>query len=94
MFKANHPSRFRMPAARAILALGAIAALGALDAAHVATAQGAWCADYSGRGGSNCGFYTLEQCRATVSGVGGTCSPSPYVTRSDVPLRRKVRRRD
>ena len=33
-----------------------------------------WCADYSIKGGAtNCGFSTLEQCRATVSGIGGMC---------------------
>jgi hypothetical protein len=35
-----------------------------------------WCAQYGGRGGgggTNCGFFTLEQCRATVSGIGGFC---------------------
>jgi len=26
-----------------------------------------------GFGATNCGFLTIEQCRATVSGVGGTC---------------------
>ena len=32
-----------------------------------------WCAVYGGRGGggTNCGFLTIEQCRATVSGIGG-----------------------
>ena len=32
-----------------------------------------WCAQYSGRSGgaTNCGFFTIEQCRATVSGIGG-----------------------
>jgi hypothetical protein len=42
-----------------------------------------WCADYGGwRGGgaSNCGFLTLEQCRATISGIGGTCRPNPFYT--------------
>ena len=34
-----------------------------------------WCAQYSGEdgGGRNCGFSTLEQCMATVSGIGGDC---------------------
>ena len=34
-----------------------------------------WCAQYSGSGGggTNCGFTTIEQCRATVSGIGGFC---------------------
>jgi hypothetical protein len=25
-------------------------------------------------GGKNCGFYSLKQCAATVSGVGGFCA--------------------
>jgi hypothetical protein len=40
-----------------------------------------WCADYGGGdrgGGVNCGFVTLEQCRATVSGAGGYCVPNPF----------------
>jgi hypothetical protein len=37
-------------------------------------ADGTWCAHYgTGFGGMNCGFYSFEQCRATVSGVGGFC---------------------
>ena len=35
-----------------------------------------WCAEYSGEdggGGRNCGFSTLAQCMATVSGMGGGC---------------------
>src|SRR5690349_1408046 len=42
---------------------------------------GGWCADLNmgGHGGArNCGFATLQQCLATVSGIGGSCSPSPY----------------
>jgi hypothetical protein len=27
---------------------------------------------------TNCGFLTLEQCRASVSGVGGFCVPNPF----------------
>ena len=38
-----------------------------------------WCAQYSERtgGGTNCGFVTLRQCQATISGVGGICQPNP-----------------
>jgi hypothetical protein len=42
-----------------------------------------WCAEYSGGmggGGTNCGFVTLEQCRATVSGIGGFCVPNQFYT--------------
>jgi hypothetical protein len=38
-----------------------------------------WCADYSaGNGGcgTNCGFLTIEQFKATVSGMGGVCVPN------------------
>jgi Protein of unknown function (DUF3551) len=41
-----------------------------------------WCAEYSdgegGLGGTNCGFLTLQQCRATVSGIGGFCVPNQF----------------
>ena len=43
--------------------------------------DGGWCAylNFGGHGGvRNCGFATLQQCLATVRGVGGNCSPSPY----------------
>ena len=36
-----------------------------------------WCAYYDAWAYS-CGFTTLQQCRATVSGVGGACRPNPY----------------
>jgi hypothetical protein len=60
------------------LAVGALAlaAVGFADAGQAARADGAWCAEQGGRGGySNCGYATFAQCRAAVSGVGGTCRP-------------------
>jgi hypothetical protein len=44
-----------------------------------------WCAVYGGRGGgngTNCGFVTLEQCRATISGAGGSCELNQFYTGS------------
>jgi hypothetical protein len=43
-------------------------------------AAGSWCAVYSGRkgGSENCTFSSANQCRATVSGVGGWCRPNPF----------------
>ncbi|MGE5164409.1 MAG: DUF3551 domain-containing protein [Sphingobacteriales bacterium] len=38
-----------------------------------------WCAINSVGGGTNCGFVTIEQCRASVSGVGGFCEPKQIV---------------
>lgn len=32
----------------------------------------------SGLAATNCGFLTLEQCRVTVSGIGGFCVPNQF----------------
>jgi tetratricopeptide (TPR) repeat protein len=52
-----------------------------------AAKEPAWCAEYR-NGGNNCGFYTYEQCMATVSGIGGFCNRSPYAA-PDKPAARK-----
>jgi hypothetical protein len=47
-----------------------------------------WCAEYAGgnRGGStSCYFVTYEQCRASVSGVGGFCRQNAFF--DDRPVR-------
>jgi hypothetical protein len=55
-----------------------------------ARAEGSWCAHYStGLEGMNCGFYSFEQCRATVSGVGGFCQANTSAAREP---RRRYRR--
>ena len=41
-----------------------------------------WCA-VERTGGTNCGFTTIEQCRATVSGIGGFCQPNSFYTGPD-----------
>ena len=41
-----------------------------------------WCA-VERNGGTNCGFTTIEQCRATVSGIGGFCQPNSFYTGPD-----------
>jgi len=40
-----------------------------------------WCAVYASFGGGgveSCYYVTLEQCRATISGLGGFCKESPW----------------
>jgi hypothetical protein len=52
-----------------------------------------WCAQY-GRdgGGRNCGFSTLEQCNAAISGNGGYCEVNAmYRPTMDVTPRRQRR---
>jgi hypothetical protein len=53
-----------------------------------------WCAQYSGTegGGGNCGFVTMDQCRATVSGVGGFCYANPMYAPAGAAGPRRVRR--
>ena len=56
-----------------------------------------WCAVYgSGMGGSsNCGFVTIEQCRATVHGMGGFCVVNQFYTGPAArPAKRARRHRD
>ena len=39
-----------------------------------------WCANYGTPGGTNVGSVTIEQCRATISGMGGFCEPNQFYT--------------
>lgn len=78
------------------LAAGAVLAgslIGTTGPAHADPYK--WCAVYGGRGGggSNCGFLTIEQCRATVSGIGGFCEPNRFYTGPDSTPSRRVRKR-
>jgi hypothetical protein len=44
-----------------------------------------WCAYLSGGWGVDCSYYTFEQCREFISGVGGYCGANPYVTFIEEP---------
>ena len=52
-----------------------------------------WCANYGGdaSGSSNCGFLTLEQCRATVSGIGGFCAHNQFYNPRSGSARQRTR---
>lgn len=77
----------------AFVALIAFGALAPSTAVQAQSDSYAWCALYSGRlSGRNCWFRTLEQCQATVSGVGGMCQPNPSYTGRQQPDRRAPRR--
>ena len=53
-----------------------------------------WCAIYSGTGGENCGFTTLQQCMETARGLGSLCQPNTqYVPASGPRPSSKVYRR-
>jgi len=48
--------------------------------AHAQAAYGyRWCSLQADRSGAmSCYFETRAQCEATISGIGGSCIPSPY----------------
>jgi hypothetical protein len=55
------------------LTLGVVIGIAGL-AARAEAQNYPWCAIYNtGDAAYNCGFVTYEQCRATVSGIGGSC---------------------
>jgi hypothetical protein len=76
----------------------ALLAAGLTISPGVATAEITypWCAQYgeSGNGGRNCGFATLAQCRAAISGNGGYCDENPMYRPAMVepPVSRRSRR--
>jgi uncharacterized protein DUF3551 len=64
-------------AMRTIAVAATTAALVLLSAGSSQARQYAFCATYDDTGARNCGFDTMEQCRAAVSGCGGFCSVNP-----------------
>jgi hypothetical protein len=75
--------------------LATVSLLVAVSAFDGAAAQNyPWCARYAiGQfdGGTNCGFVTLAQCQATVSGVGGYCTRNLWY--APAPKRKSSRSR-
>ncbi len=78
------------------IAFAALLALIAVSAAGEAQAQNyPWCAILSGDlgGVTSCAFSTPEQCRATVSGVGGFCIQNPSGASAPAGVPRRVKPR-
>ena len=75
---------------RSLFILAGLAALAGMMPAPSQADPYAWCAQYSEHagGGRNCGFVSLRQCQATVSGSGGFCEPNPRYTGARAPQRR------
>jgi hypothetical protein len=59
-----------------LIALGIVAVVGPASRAEAQNYP--WCAILNmGDEAKNCGFTTIEQCRASVSGIGGFCMRDP-----------------
>jgi len=73
-----------------------LAAAGAVDGRHTASAGGQrapWCAYMGGSFGDyDCSYYTFEQCMQTTWGVGNRCAPNPWAAYAPAAPRRRVRR--
>ena len=66
---------------KSVLAFFILAGIASISATPArAEIEYPWCAQYgdSYGGGRNCGFSTIEQCRATVRGIGGFCEPNLF----------------
>jgi hypothetical protein len=65
-----------------IVALTGLLTLCAFSTAPATADPYRWCAVLGGSNdvGTNCYFMTLEQCQATISGVGGFCTPNNFYT--------------
>jgi Protein of unknown function (DUF3551) len=74
---ANEPQRRAVMRAIGLVSVGLM--MITLPVTDAAAASNAWCAVYNRRGGTseNCGYATLNQCRAQVLGLGGWCRPNP-----------------
>jgi hypothetical protein len=75
-----------------LLVLAAVLLAGLSLPSGPARADGPWCARYgTGLEGSNCGFYSFEQCQAALSGNGGRCSQN-LLYGGDREPRRRIQR--
>ena len=74
------------------IVMAMIAALVVFAPSVVQAAPYKWRAVYAAFGATNCGFVTIEQCRATISGIGGFCDPNPFYTGPDKKPTKRTRK--
>jgi hypothetical protein len=60
--------------------------------AHTPARAGSWCAILN-IGATNCGFTSAEQCRASLSGIGGSCYFNPAADGGSKPAEPKRSKR-
>jgi hypothetical protein len=68
-----------------LLSCGVVLAALALGSSFAAAQNAPWCFSEMGRNSSGavtCSFQTFEQCLATLRGIGGSCSPNPFLSYS------------
>ena len=80
-------------AAAAAMLLGDTQAASAQSQYPYAAYSYPWCSVRARSGGLSCYYTSWEQCRATMSGIGGLCVPSPYYRAAVPPPPLLARRR-
>jgi hypothetical protein len=81
---------------RIIVAIAAVVVFGISFGPTVATADRyKWCAVLGNGmdGARDCGYLTIEQCRATISGIGGDCELNQFYTGPDEKPAKRARKR-
>lgn len=84
-----------------LLGLFGLVALSTAGATPASAQEYPWCAHMTSRdldGAVTCGFVSIGQCRAYLSGLGGHCLPNPHYAygqqpRDPRPVRRAPARR-
>ena len=66
------------------LVIGAVASLMLAMTASV-QAEGSWCVNKGGTGSVNCGFYSFQQCMASVSGGTSFCTQNGFTGLKMIP---------
>jgi len=79
-------------AMRTLLFLLALFAVTAAIGTRAQAQNYPWCAQYSGLGGTNCGFTTFQQCMATLAGMGGFCNANTQYVPPAGPSAPRARR--
>ena len=83
-----------MPLPIVLLAIFSAMLLGDIQAASAQSAYSyPWCSVRGRSGSMSCYYTSWEQCRATLSGIGGNCVMSPYYRPSLPPPRRAAEHR-
>jgi hypothetical protein len=78
-------------AARLAIAAGVLLAATVFDARSPSQAyhHAPYCALVTGYGTWECDYYSLQQCLARTSGLGGTCSLNPWLRPAEPPAGRR-----
>jgi hypothetical protein len=85
------PSRLVIAAAAAAAAW-LVGGAAPVRAGFFSPPQGTWCA-FQATGLNDCSFFSQAQCRATLSGIGGVCSPNLQAPQANNPPRSRSSRR-